>query len=438
MTRDHVMKEIVRLQKAGIPKGICSICSANSYVLEAALEYGLETDGHVLIEATCNQVNQFGGYTGMKPADFQEFVLRLADQVGFPRDRLILGGDHLGPNPWKNEPADSAMEKSRELIRQYVLAGFSKLHIDTSMALGDDASRNGALEPAVIAERTAELCQVAEEAYREVLRLNPSAVPPVYVIGTEVPVPGGVQEEEDALQVTRPEDLRETVGVSQEAFFKRALHDAWERVVAVVVQPGVEFGSTTICEYDREKAKPLTAALAELPNLVFEGHSTDYQTRDALKSLVEDGVAILKVGPALTFALREGLLALSLMEKELLGNTAGARPSQLMEKLEAAIVSNPAHWRSYYHGSEAEIALARRYSFSDRCRYYWAVPEVREAVEILMKNLGTTPIPLTLISQYLPMQYKRIRAGLLENKPDALVKDKVKEVLEDYGFAVNP
>src|SRR5690606_10027639 len=75
MTREHIMRQIVKQQKAGVPKGICSICSANSYVLEAALEHGLETGGHVLIEATCNQVNQFGGYTGMKPADFQRSVL---------------------------------------------------------------------------------------------------------------------------------------------------------------------------------------------------------------------------------------------------------------------------------------------------------------------------------------------------------------------------
>ncbi|NLY29850.1 MAG: D-tagatose-bisphosphate aldolase, class II, non-catalytic subunit [Firmicutes bacterium] len=438
MTREHIMRQIVKQQKAGVPKGICSICSANSYVLEAALEHGLETGGHVLIEATCNQVNQFGGYTGMKPADFQRSVLGLADKVGFPRERMVLGGDHLGPNPWKNEPAEAAMEKSAELIRQYVMAGFTKLHIDCSMALGDDVCKDGALDPAVIAERTAELCQVAEEAYKELLCSNPDAVPPVYVIGTEVPVPGGMQEEEDGLQVTRPEDLKETVRLSREAFLRRNLHEAWERVVAVVVQPGVEFGSSTICEYDREKAKGLTAALAELPSLVFEGHSTDYQTQEALKGLVEDGVAILKVGPALTFALREGLLALSLIEKELLGSDCGAKLSNLMEKLDAAMLSNPAHWRNYYRGSEADIALARKYSFSDRCRYYWAVPEVKEAVEILMANLSTTPIPITLISQYLPVQYKRIRAGLVKIEPEALVKDKIKEILEDYESAINP
>jgi len=432
------MKEIVKLQKAGVPKGICSICSANSFVLEAALEHGLETGGYVLIEATCNQVNQFGGYTGMKPADFQKFVLDLADRIGFPRERLVLGGDHLGPNPWKNEAAESAMAKSSELIREYVLAGFSKLHIDCSMALGDDATNHGALDPRTIAERTAKLCQVAEEAYHELARSNPEAAPPVYVIGTEVPIPGGMQEEEDTLQVTRPEDLRETVRLSKDAFLRRNLHDAWERVVAVVVQPGVEFGSSTICEYDREKAAALTAALAELPTLVFEGHSTDYQTRDALKRLVEDGVAILKVGPALTFALREGLLALSLIEKELLGNDPEAKLSNLMERLDEAMLSNPAHWKNYYQGTEAEVALARKYSFSDRCRYYWAVPEVREAVETLIKNLSARPIPLALISQYLPVQYSRIRAGMLANRPEALIKDKIKEVLKDYEFAVNP
>ncbi|MFL1089387.1 class II D-tagatose-bisphosphate aldolase non-catalytic subunit, partial [Acinetobacter baumannii] len=92
----------------------------------------------VLIEATSNQVNQFGGYTGMQPADFRDFVYNIARTVGFPAERIILGGDHLGPNCWQDEPAAVAMEKSIDLIKAYVAAGFSKIHLDASMSCADD------------------------------------------------------------------------------------------------------------------------------------------------------------------------------------------------------------------------------------------------------------------------------------------------------------
>ena len=110
MSKNHPLKELVRWQKKGVPKGIYAACSANRYVIEACMERALKNNEHVLIESTANQVNQYGGYTKMKPADFRDFVHSLADRVCFPKDRVILGGDHLGPLTWKNENADSAME----------------------------------------------------------------------------------------------------------------------------------------------------------------------------------------------------------------------------------------------------------------------------------------------------------------------------------------
>ena len=105
------MKEIIARHKSGEHIGICSVCSAHPLVIEAALRFDLESDRKVLIEATSNQVNQFGGYTGMQPADFRDFVYQIANEVGFPHERIILGGDHLGPNCWQQENADAAMEK---------------------------------------------------------------------------------------------------------------------------------------------------------------------------------------------------------------------------------------------------------------------------------------------------------------------------------------
>jgi D-tagatose-1,6-bisphosphate aldolase subunit GatZ/KbaZ len=114
-------------------KGICSICSANEYVLKAAFKKAIKDNSLLLIESTSNQVDQFGGYTGMKPVDFVAYVRSLAESVDFSTNRLILGGDHLGPNTWQKEPAEIAMEKASGLIHHYVKAGYTKIHLDTSM-----------------------------------------------------------------------------------------------------------------------------------------------------------------------------------------------------------------------------------------------------------------------------------------------------------------
>ncbi len=54
---------------------------------------------------------------------------------------LILGGDHLGPNPWTRLPADQAMEKAAAMVAAYAAAGFTKIHLDASMACADDPCR---------------------------------------------------------------------------------------------------------------------------------------------------------------------------------------------------------------------------------------------------------------------------------------------------------
>src|ERR1700722_1404934 len=184
-------------------KGIYSICSAHPWVLGAAMQQALDDGTPLLVESTSNQVDQYGGYTGMKPADFVRFAHLIAERVGLPRDHLILGGDHLGPNAWRSYPAEEAMQRAEALIDAYVCAGFTKIHLDTSMACGDDPER---LSDSVVAQRAARLCAVADAAAaRTGLKSRP-----VYVIGTEVPVPGGASETLDTVEVTREEAALET------------------------------------------------------------------------------------------------------------------------------------------------------------------------------------------------------------------------------------
>lgn len=429
------LKKIVEIQKSGKPIGIYSACSANEYVIRAVITAGKLNNSFVLIESTANQCDQFGGYTGMTPAQFKEFVNRIADEIGFEKNKIFLGGDHLGPLTWTHLPESEAMENAKELVRQYVLAGFTKIHIDTSMRVLDD-DQNARLSDAIIARRGAVLARVAEESYHELLQTNPEAVEPVYIVGSEVPIPGGAQgNNNNEIQITKVEDFKNTVSTFKNAFVNENLQDAWKNVIAVVVQPGVEEKDSGCTEYDRFKAKDLTQSIKEFPNLIFEGHSTDYQTKYKLKEMVEDGLAILKVGPALTFAMREALFALASIEEELYAGTDIAI-SHFKKVLDTEMVNNPKYWVNHYKGTNQEIALKRKYSFSDRCRYYMPTQAVKESENILIHNLSKG-VPLNLLSQYMPIQYTKVREGLIKNTPENLIIDRIINVIDEYLYATN-
>jgi D-tagatose-1,6-bisphosphate aldolase subunit GatZ/KbaZ len=430
-SKSCLLDEIIRAQKRGEARGICSVCSAHPSVMEAALVHARQNDWPVLIESTSNQVDQYGGYTGMTPAAFYEFVCGMADRLQFPRERLIIGGDHLGPNRWQKESAGEAMARACVLVRDCVRAGYVKIHLDASMKCADDP-RQMPLDTATVAQRAAELAQAAEEAHRQT---GAERLAPRYVIGTEVPSPGGIRETGEHLAVTRVSDAAETIEMTRDAFVRAGLEDAWERVMAVVVQPGVEYGNDAIHEYNPDRAADLSRFIEGHSNLVYEAHSTDYQTRLALRRLVADHFAILKVGPALTFAYREAIFALAMVEEELLAECEEARLSNVRAALEKAMVDDPAHWEGYYPGGEAAQHLARKYSFSDRSRYYWPHPNVQAALARLFENLEAQPLPLSLLSQFLPEQYGRIKDGALDSAPKALVADKIGAILSDYAYA---
>ena len=100
--------------RAGDRVGMACCCTANAHALRAALLHARDTGRAVVIEATSNQVNQEGGYTGMTPADFIGWIGGLAADAGVTMDAIIPGGDHLGPDPWRAEPAK---DNGREMVR---------------------------------------------------------------------------------------------------------------------------------------------------------------------------------------------------------------------------------------------------------------------------------------------------------------------------------
>lgn len=431
----NALTKIVTIQKSGKAVGIYSACSANSFVIEAVLKKGLEDNSCVLIESTANQCDQFGGYTGMKPVDFKNYVYEIADKLGFDKNKIFLGGDHLGPLTWTSLDEKEAMANSEVLIDAYVSAGFTKIHVDTSMKVADD-DPNVRLSDETIARRGVHLVKVAENAYKKLLETNPDAVEPVYIVGSEVPIPGGSQAAVDeGVQVTKVEDFAATINTFKDTFEKEGISDVWDRVLGIVVQPGVEEKDSGCTEYDRSKAVELAKAIRTIPDLVFEGHSTDYQTKIKLREMVEDGVAILKVGPGLTFAAREGLYALSFIEDEAC-KANGKTPSNFREVLDEEMLKNDKHWKKHYHGTDAEIALKRKYSFSDRSRYYYTTDAVKAAIDTLLDNLKDG-CPLNLLSQFMPIQYTKVREGVLKNDPKELVLDRIGNTIDEYLYATH-
>ncbi|PSU42436.1 tagatose-bisphosphate aldolase [Photobacterium frigidiphilum] len=421
----NTLLNLVQRHKAGDKNGIYSVCSAHPLVIEAALTQALSDDSLLLIEATSNQVDQFGGYTGMTPVDFRNFVLEQAEALHFPTENLILGGDHLGPNRWQHLAVEEAMNNADVLITAYVAAGFKKIHLDCSMScLGDPIP----LSDAIVAERAARLAKIAENTAINVF----GASDLVYVIGTEVPVPGGAAEELAELKVTSAEAANETIRSHKEAFAKVGVSSCWSRVIGLVVQPGVEFDHTGVIDYCSEKAQALSDVVNHHDHLIFEAHSTDYQTDKAYKALVDDHFAILKVGPALTFAMREALFNLCDIEAEIVPK---AHCSNLKEQIEKQMCDAPEYWNKYYQGNESQQRFARCYSFSDRIRYYWPDQNIHAAQSKLFDNLTRAGIPLPLLSQYLPEQFHAVREGQISADPKTLVLEKIRQVLRSYAKA---
>ena len=417
MSARDVFRAIIADNRAGRRRGLASWCTAHPETLSATLAAHRDGDDPVLIEATCNQVNQHGGYTGMTPAAFRTFIEGLAREAGVDFARIILGGDHLGPSPGRGRPAVEALREARDMVRAYVEAGFSKIHLDASMACADDRG----LSEAAIAERAAELCAAAEEAS--------GGEDLVYVIGSEVPIPGGELEALEQLAITRPEAARRTFELHRAAFAARGVAGAIDKVVALVVQPGVDMGNTQVFAYDPAKAAGLSAALLAIPGVVFEAHSTDFQSETALSELVATHFAILKVGPSLTFAFREAVVAMAAIEERLV---ASGR-SNALAVLEQAMDDNPVHWRGYV-AADASERVGRLFGLSDRVRYYWPEPRVDAAVKTLMRTIDAASVPPGLISQYVGEMLAE-GGGPLSRR---IIEAKVGAVVERYRRATGP
>jgi len=185
----------------------------------------------------------------------------------------------------------------------------------------------------------------------------------IYVIGTDVPIPGGETEQPDAPDVASVARPCDTIETHRAAFAARGLDDAWGRIASVVTQPGVGFGPSQVCDVAPDAAVPPARAILAEDGLTFEAHSTDYQRTNALGELVD------------------------------------------------------AHWRDYYRGAPEEVAVQRLFSYSGRVRYYWTDREVATALGAMLVNLRATALPETVVSQHFP----GLDFGAIPTDPDTLI-----------------
>lgn len=416
--------DICQRNYRGAQVGVCSVCSSNPFVIEASLLQYIEDRAPLIIESTSNQVDQFGGYSGMKPADFVAYIYQKAANSGIDYREIVLGGDHLGPNRWRNKDADEAMRLSETLIAEYVKAGFRKIHIDASMPLGGDGS---SFCEQLVAERTARLCKVAEESFSSCF---PGDAPPVYIIGSEVPTPGGITNGETALHPTSPAQLQITLDTMFNTIEDWGLTHAAKRIIGFVIQPGIEFGNDSVINVLD------TAIMDDLDNviessgkqIIFEAHSTDYQSRNVLEKLVRHHFAILKVGPWLTYAMREALYALSMLEDELFSQQPKVRTSKLKTVIEQKMIENPQNWIHHCSGSDTDKYIQRHYGYSDRIRYYLTHQDIKASINTLFANLekfGT--VPRGIMHQFLPT--------ISKDRPKEIVHEAIQQVLRIYHRA---
>lgn len=411
------LRQIIARNRAGEAIAIPSVCTAHPDALEASLTLAETLDQPIVVEATSNQVNQGGGYTGLRPADFISFVKDIAAQSHVKHERILFGGDHLGPQAWRKLPADDAMHKAHRMVADYAEAGFTKIHLDCSEGCQGEPAQ---LPDEITATRSAALAATARKHAPDPDQL-------LFVIGTEVPPPGGARTDDHGdIPPTTPESATATLDAHREAF--TAAQIPLDQIGGLVVQPGVEFSPMEVHHLPLARDPHLLDALTDWPHVCLEAHSTDYQHPDAYPRLAQLGFAFQKVGPALTFAWREALYALDTIRAQ----NGWATGQSLPDTMEEVMLENPAHWQAHIHGPDPR--LQRHFGLADRIRYYWPEPKAQTAVQHLLTDLADKRLPDPLLAAHFSAGEIAIARKSRHPLPRALALARVQTALRPYFF----
>lgn len=346
-----------KLLKQSLP----SFCTSNFDVLKIILIFIKFNRLPVLIESTSNQVNQEGGYSGLRPSQFASKLKSLARLININKKSLIIGGDHLGPLPWKDLTSKKAIEKSKILIKECLRAKYEKIHLDTAIKCKDDKYMDK--------DTTIKRCDEILNSFSS-NEINKKFI----VVGTEVPIAGGSNLLKPIL--TSFKSIKEEIEMYSTIFKNKKKY-------ALVIEPGIGFANFKVVKVKFKKLNKILSFSKKM-NFAYEAHSTDYQSISSLKKLVKNNFKFLKVGPELTYLFSKAVFEMERIEKEKFKNNYSNIKKTILNEMKK---SNK-YWKNYYSGSNKYINFLKTNSYLDRMRYYWDKKNVVNAKNKLFLNIN--------------------------------------------------
>jgi len=367
-----------------IKKSLPSFCTSNFDVIKAIILYAKVKNLPILIESTSSQVNQFGGYTNNKPYQFKNKIFKICSELNYPKKKIMLGADHLGPFPWLEYKGLTAWKNSINLLKSCIKSNYKKIHIDTCYDLKDQKK----LSKKDIIKKSLDLFKIAKK--KNIF----------FVFGTETPFPGSMSNLKEGF--TKVETLKKEVNIYLK-YFKTI---NYKSRFAYVIEPRMSFS-----HFKSSKPKILLLKkhvdFSKKKNFFFEAHSTDYQSQSVLRKLVLNNFKFLKVGPELTFFFLKAILAMEKIEKDF----SKYKKSKITKVLLLNMNKYPTYWQKYYKGSKSYIQKLLLQSQLDRIRYYWDKKEVSKSIFLLKKNINKLKINL-ILSQ---LKYDKSKLNIFKN-----------------------
>ena len=344
-------------------KALPSFCTSNIEVIKSILFFCHIKKLPCLIECTSNQVNQHGGYTNKTPKMFIKEILSISKKIKFNSKKLFLGGDHLGPLPWKKRSKTVAIKNSISLINDYLDQKFCKIHIDTSIKCKNDEYINSD----IIFERTNEILN--NDNIKKKIKDK------FLVVGTEVPLSGS-GDNENIIKTSKKQIETEVIK------FKKILkkQNLKNNIFGLVIEPGMKYMHSSVTKpnftnFTNKKN------ISKKNNFVYEAHSTDYQSKKILKQLVKNNFKFLKVGPELTYSYSRSLFFMENIEK----NNFKLKNSNIKKIIFSSMLKNRKYWEGYYEKKTPELLLNSKL---DRMRYYFNSKPVVNSIKTLKKNIN--------------------------------------------------
>ena len=311
----------------------------------------------ILIETTSNQINQYGGYTNLRPKQFLKKINIIAKDLKYKK-KIIFGADHLGPLPWKDFEKNKAIKKGKKLFREVVKAGYKKIHIDTGMKLKNDKF--------LTKQKIFNRCKSIFDT------MNSKSIKNIFfVFGTEVPTAGG--ENKYDLKNTNINSIKNDI-----AYYKKL-----RKNFSLVIEPGLGFTNQKIHKLKMTSCLQ-KKKISHKKDFTYEAHSCDYQDLSSLKKLLKNNFKFLKVGPELTFNYMNAILKMERIEKLYLKS----KLSKIKKIFSREMDINKTFWKNYYFGNKKKIEYLKFNSYLDRSRYYWNKKKVISSLKILEKNIN--------------------------------------------------